>query len=159
MLFDMIPETKYRRLDNGCILWTGRLNSTGRPQPTILGSTLFRALCWEKHGPPPTPLHHAAHLCHNGLCINADHSEWQAEEVNNPTIHANEFPSNERKREQIVIKGVSVTIKERVSNKGDGRFLKGWCAVLRMNNRTVKSGAYNHKQGAINWAKAKLGDT
>lgn len=38
--------------------------------------TLSRAICFELHGPPPTPKHQAAHSCGFTQCITGGHLRW-----------------------------------------------------------------------------------
>src|SRR5262245_64678932 len=74
-----IPEP-----NSGCYIWLGWCkNSDGNhPYPTVSVNhkprMLCRLICKEYHGPPPTPMHQAAHKppCNNTLCINPEHLYW-----------------------------------------------------------------------------------
>jgi hypothetical protein len=46
---------------------------------------LCRILCEEEHGPPPSPIHEAAHSCGNGHlgCVNRRHLRWATPVENN----------------------------------------------------------------------------
>lgn len=48
---------------------------------------VHRLVCEEIHGPPPSPLHHAAHSCGRGEdgCVNPRHVSWKT-----PTENAND---------------------------------------------------------------------
>lgn len=145
MLFDFIPDTRKRYCENGCIEWTGPLNNNGRPRVTIFGKPLFRVLCWEEHGPPEKGRFHAAHTCHNKICINPKHSEWQEPEVNNPRMpHSEEVLS------------IPYQIKRRKSSKGGGRKMEGWCASFNYEGKRYKSGAYYSVEAARRWVVAKI---
>lgn len=63
-----------------CVLWPFSRNewgygTFGRTDGSIL---VHRALCEQINGPPPTPQHHARHLCGNGHlgCVNPRHLAW-----------------------------------------------------------------------------------
>lgn len=45
---------------------------------------VHRRLCEEKHGPPPSPDHEAAHTCGRGLhgCVNRNHLVWATRKEN-----------------------------------------------------------------------------
>ena len=144
-----IPESSYVvDPETGCWNYSKALNGDGRPAAATFGMPMFRAICWMRHGPPPSAEYHAAHVCHNRRCINPEHSEWQHPNVNNPRIH--------ELRETLLINNVSVRIKRRKTNKGDGRILNGWCAAFWYKNKAYKSGAYYHPEGAERWAENKL---
>lgn len=128
-----------------CYVWKGRLNKQGRPV-SVLGTPLFRLICEAAHGPPLNPKFHAAHTCHNRVCINPSHAEWQPPEVNNPSL-----PESEP------VEGISVRLKKRRSSKGGGRYFEGWCAVFNWNGKAYKSGAYYSKEAALGWAQNKIG--
>lgn len=144
-----IPESMYVvDPETGCWNYSKGLNNAGRPRDKPFGMNAFRAICWMQHGPPPSEEYHAAHLCHNRRCINPEHSEWQHPDVNNPRTH--ELGGT------LSMDGVSVRIKRRKTNKGDGRTLDGWCAAFWYKGKAYKSGAYYHPEGAEKWARNKL---
>lgn len=64
-----------------CLFWPYARNSAGYAQVGSGGKTalLTRIVCEERHGPPPTPEHEAAHSCgkgHDG-CISPVHLSWK----------------------------------------------------------------------------------
>jgi hypothetical protein len=145
-LHQLMPPRFYKVTPGGCWEWLGRINKQGRPASSIFGMPLFRALCWSKRGPPPSGRHRAAHKCHNKLCVNPEHSEWQLPEVNNPRLAVEGEPVGD----------VSVRLKRRKSSKGGGRIVEGWCAVFNFGGRAYKSGAYTSTGAALQWAANKL---
>ena len=148
MIEDMIPRRLYEVTPQGCWEYTGALNDSGRPRSNIFGMPMFRALCFAKLGPPPSPEYHAAHICHNRRCINPSHGEWQLPEVNNPSLSLSET---------VDLLGFNVRLKRRKSGKGPGRGkVEGWCAVFRYKGKSYKSGAYTTQEAALRWASAKL---
>lgn len=63
-----------------CIIWPYSGTSHGYATVAYGGKTMSaaRVVCEHIHGPPPTPLHEAAHSCgcgHKG-CVNARHLRW-----------------------------------------------------------------------------------
>lgn len=63
-----------------CLIWPFGKNSEGYGVVTIDNKTVYvhRHLCIERHGPPPSPDHIAAHSCgrgHDGCC-NYRHLRW-----------------------------------------------------------------------------------
>ena len=68
----------YRGSD--CLIWPYGKGAGGRGVMWRNGRQHFvhRAVCEEVHGAPPTPQHHAAHLCGNGhlACVNPNHLAW-----------------------------------------------------------------------------------
>lgn len=55
------PNQEYGQINKG-------LSSHGR--------RAHRVVCALAHGDPPTPDHHAEHLCGNSLCVNPKHLKW-----------------------------------------------------------------------------------
>ena len=51
---------------------------------------LHRLICWLFHGPPPSMLMVASHLCHNRLCVNPLHIMWATLLQNQNMLH---FPT------------------------------------------------------------------
>lgn len=70
---------------SACLIWPfGRSRGYG-----VLGyeggtAKAHRLMCEFKHGPAPTPLHHAAHNCGNGRggCVHPEHLEWKTASEN-----------------------------------------------------------------------------
>ena len=44
--------------------------------------SLHRWICFEMHGPPPSELHEATHICGNDSCVAGAHLRWQLSEAN-----------------------------------------------------------------------------
>ncbi len=69
-----------------CILWPYGRHRKGYAVLSLNGKsgTAHRAICLEKHGPPPSPDHEAAHSCLNGQngCINPNHLRWATPQEN-----------------------------------------------------------------------------
>ena len=151
-LFDIIPPQCVVVSPSGCWEYQGRLDRNGRPADKPFGMPLFRFLVALRCGPPPSPEYHAAHKCHNRVCVNPEHGEWQTPDENNPKKHCDELGD----KETVIVGGKTVTIKKRRSNKGDGRVITGWCAVFRVGNKSHKSGAYHSKSAAVSWAERKI---
>lgn len=141
-----IPTHLYSTNDKGCFVYKGRINKVGRPAATLFGMPAFRILLWLHKGPPPEPHFHAAHTCHNPLCINPDHGEWQLPDTNNPYPGGNGLSHA----------GIRIVLGKRASNKGGGRVLTGTFARFRFRGKCYKSGAYYSKDAAIRWAKNKI---
>lgn len=85
MLTDKYIEYWIPEPNTGCYIWIGYTRGgrgTKAPAVSYLGKTrnLCRYLCEEAHGPPPTPMHQAAHNTPNGcvgqLCVNEAHIRW-----------------------------------------------------------------------------------
>lgn len=81
-----INEVAMHHEGDECLLWPfGRPNS-GYGVISVGGVHLVRSryVCTLKHGPPPTPLHEAAHSCNNGHlgCISPIHLSWMTHEEN-----------------------------------------------------------------------------
>lgn len=90
-LFDRLCA--HIRIEADCWTWTGAVRRHGgghRPAITVWvpGShprrlNAARVMCEVIHGPPPTPLHEASHLCQdNWLCICPDHVLWETKREN-----------------------------------------------------------------------------
>ena len=72
--------------EDDCLLWPfshggrgyGRLRIDGRLQQA------HRIMCKYRHGPPPTPVHEAAHSCGNGHlgCVHPMHVSWKTPKEN-----------------------------------------------------------------------------
>lgn len=64
-----------------CLIWPyGRSAGYGAIYSPAIGQNEFvhRIACAERHGPPPSPDHEAAHSCGNGHegCVNPEHLRW-----------------------------------------------------------------------------------
>lgn len=65
-----------------CLIWPfGRAR---RGYAMAHGTSATRIMCELAHGPAPTPRHHAAHSCHNGIggCIHPQHLHWATAKKN-----------------------------------------------------------------------------
>lgn len=79
--------------NTGCWLWTAALINSGRPVVGVGPKSVklvSRVVCEERHGPPPTPKHYAAHAtpngCVGGLCVNPSHLRWATSHENHMDI-------------------------------------------------------------------------
>lgn len=74
------------RYTDDCIIWPFSIAPDGHPMYSDgSGKTsLGRMMCEIKHGPPPTPQHHAAHSCGQGHegCYNWAHLYWATPKEN-----------------------------------------------------------------------------
>lgn len=76
-----------------CLLWPFGRDGNGRAQLHYEGRMrkAHRVVCERTHGAPPTPKHHAAHLCGNGHlgCVAKRHLAWKtpAENVADKLVH------------------------------------------------------------------------
>ena len=72
---------------NECLIWPYAKNLEGYGRIKRDGKTCLvtRIVCEHEHGPPPTPKHHAAHLCGKGNlgCVNRKHLAWKTPKENN----------------------------------------------------------------------------
>ena len=64
---------------NWCLIWPFAKSQTGY---AIFGNPLrkvHRLMCEHRHGPAPTPQHHAAYSCDRGhdACVNPHHVDWK----------------------------------------------------------------------------------
>ena len=81
LAINYLNETVLPYLGNDCLLWPFNRNQSG--YGTIrCGDTsgiVSRLVCENRHGPPPTPDHHAAHSCGNGHlgCVTGNHLSWK----------------------------------------------------------------------------------
>lgn len=64
-----------------CLAWPFSRDPQGYPSVRVDGQThhATRIICTERHGPPPSPDHHAAHSCGKGHegCCSAGHLFWK----------------------------------------------------------------------------------
>ena len=64
-----------------CLIWPYAKSIAGYGKIRLDGKLcdVHRIVCEHEHGPPPTPKHHAAHLCGKGHegCCNRKHLEWK----------------------------------------------------------------------------------
>jgi len=69
-----------------CLIPPFKTRPDGRLRMRFAGGTTYasRIMCWLRHGPPPTPLHVAAHRCGNGheACANPSHLYWATRREN-----------------------------------------------------------------------------
>jgi hypothetical protein len=81
-----------------CLPWPHRLDRKGYGPIWVdgRGTHVHRVICEAVHGPAPTPLHHAAHSCHNTTCINGKHVGWLT-----PAGNAQERSHGRLDREQV----------------------------------------------------------
>ena len=90
------PERFFREIvmeyeGDECIAWPFAQDGRGYGLMYRDGKTqrVTRLICTEMYGLPPTPEHHAAHLCGKGhlLCVAKRHLVWKSE----PENHADKF--------------------------------------------------------------------
>ena len=71
----------------GCLTWPfgGRDNGYGTLVFDVEHDSAHRKMCELKHGPAPSPTHHAAHSCGRGHlgCVHPDHLSWKTPVENN----------------------------------------------------------------------------
>lgn len=63
-----------------CLIWPFAFHKTGYAQFGCNPSVgVHRIMCEHKHGPAPSPKHHAGHSCGRGQegCVNPNHVRWQ----------------------------------------------------------------------------------
>lgn len=63
-----------------CLIWPfGRINGYGHVRINGQPHLVHRLTCEEVHGPPPTPMHEAAHSCGKGKqgCVTKGHLDWK----------------------------------------------------------------------------------
>lgn len=75
-------ETSLGHIGNECLIWPFKRGANGYALIHVKGGTsplVHRRVCEAEHGPPPSPIHQAAHLCGNGHlgCINRHHLSWK----------------------------------------------------------------------------------
>lgn len=81
----------YRKDD--CLVWPYARNSAGYGHLIVNGrdTLVHRIACEAKHGPAPTPKHHAAHSCGKGHegCCNPQHLRWATprENLSDKNVH------------------------------------------------------------------------
>jgi hypothetical protein len=66
-----------------CLIWP--FSSAGNGYPKFGENVaVHRLMCEHRNGPPPTPGHHAAHSCNNGVrgCVNPKHVSWKTRSEN-----------------------------------------------------------------------------
>lgn len=82
-----------------CLLWPYATNSDGYPCAVWggKGRRIHRLICEDRHGPPPTAKHEAAHNCGNRKCVNPNHLRWAThlENMADTKLHGT-APSGER---------------------------------------------------------------
>lgn len=84
---DWIDRVALQHPGKECLIWPFGRHKDGYAQgsyPGIETKHASRAICWLKHGPPPTPEHDAAHSCGNGRrgCVNPAHISWKTRAEN-----------------------------------------------------------------------------
>lgn len=82
----------YVRIEGDCWTWFGTVRRhAGGDRPAVCMRVqgkprlhnAARVVCELIHGPAPTPMHEASHLCDdNWLCINPDHLIWETKKEN-----------------------------------------------------------------------------
>lgn len=68
-----------------CLIWPfGRSRGYGSLGRNGKAIKAHRYICELRHGPPPTPQHHAAHSCNRGHdgCVNPNHLRWKTPSEN-----------------------------------------------------------------------------
>lgn len=69
-----------------CLVWPYERGTDGRPRLQESGKSAWacRLACARTYGPPPSPLHQAAHSCGKGHtgCINPRHLRWATPQEN-----------------------------------------------------------------------------
>lgn len=77
--------------DGPCLTWPYAVNESGYGVMRYHGrlQLVSRAVCIEKHGPPPTNIHEAAHSCGRGSlgCVNGSHISWKTPTENQRDKH------------------------------------------------------------------------
>lgn len=69
---------------DGCLKWPFATNQQGYGVATCGGKVMSasRAMCMLAHGEPPGDRPHAAHQCHNPVCVNPRHLRWESQKEN-----------------------------------------------------------------------------
>ena len=71
---------------DGCLIWPFSRSDTGYGQLGYMGKIhkAHRFMCEQANGPPPSPIHEAAHNCGNGMggCVHPKHLDWKTPSEN-----------------------------------------------------------------------------
>lgn len=87
-LLDELSDRWTPEPNTGCYLWHGVKSASWRPKMLVNGKMSFiaRLVCEETNGPPPTPMHLAAHSTPSGCvgeaCVNGAHLRWASKREN-----------------------------------------------------------------------------
>lgn len=67
-----------------CLLWPFSRSGGGYANFGADHVSVHRLMCEHRHGPPPSPEHHAAHSCARGKdgCVNPNHLDWKTSSEN-----------------------------------------------------------------------------
>jgi len=67
-----------------CLIWPFAQSDTGYALFGNPPRKVHRLMCEYRHGPAPTPEHHAAHSCDRGhdACVNPRHTDWKTPSQN-----------------------------------------------------------------------------
>lgn len=88
------PERFYREVvltcergpNDPCLIWPYAQYGDGYAHIVLDGKhrSVSRLICKERHGPPPSPQHEAAHSCGNGhlACVTKGHMDWKTRSQN-----------------------------------------------------------------------------
>lgn len=81
-----LRETVLTYSGNECLIWPYSRSGSGYAQMNIDGKIRIvpRIVCEERHGPPPSPAHQAAHSCGKGEqgCVTRNHLDWKTPKGN-----------------------------------------------------------------------------
>lgn len=84
--FHEVVLTDARGPDDPCLIWPFHGFGLTYPRIWLEGRSriVSRLVCEERHGPPPTPKHHAAHSCGKGKqgCVTKSHLDWKTPKAN-----------------------------------------------------------------------------
>lgn len=177
------------RVASGCVeVPSLRVNAKGKTKrPTVsFGKThtsTARFICLLVHGEPPDPSMHAAHSCHNGRCISAEHLRWLTPEDNYAeasAISLERHLQSRREREEARAARQMQRLKEHnealseararfdaepiptsaepgiTYKKGATERKSGWIARFSHNGKRYHGGPYYSEAAAIKWRNNKL---
>ncbi len=102
----MIEEAFAEETDD-CLIWPFSLDAKGYPQAMDAHGFYkpHRRICEMAYGAPPSPKHHAAHLCGIRACLNKRHLEWSTpfENAQHKFMHGTGYRGKRTLNDQQVI--------------------------------------------------------